>query len=954
MHAMSRLPTGQTASDQSSPRSGRLVDFHQEQILFLQGELSEAPLWKPGAQRSQEPGRSFPPSPCFSLWSNYRDPARRQPCKGGWQRQKQPLRPKPNYAADCPTGGADQLVSSFQGLTLSKQNVEQNLLEILSDLKSGQTVSAHHLAHRLHVQKKVVNHHLYKLHHQGQLSRSGRTPPLWRLAEGRDVWEASQEGRPSIREERSCLLDLEIGEEGSSASYQEDSSIASPDMAEVKEKICGFLFGVVDSTAHNLAKNIGLNKAREVNAALLALEKLGEVHKENASPPKWSLTDNKRKRMQVKIKVEEVQQMVPPDAEPPAPCLEPEAPAHLPSPHPSPPPPPPPPPLPDEEEEKKIENGQQATELMEPGARRPRWGSPSRKRPRYYRFSLYDHFENSSWASDDIPEDMNAMSNQDESRYIMVSPLSPSYAAQFDTAFQCTPLEKLMACQKKNPVSGLIEYTQYMYQHCEFVLLKQSGPSHEPRFRYCVKVGEQIFPAVVSSSKKGAKQMAAEAAMKGLTGETIPSPEQTEAPSEPPLELQGGQLANPEEAKTVSAKGVGELIKYLNSNPVSGLLEYARANGFAAEFKLIDQTGPPHDPKFVFQAKVGGRWFPSVTAHSKKQGKQEAADAALRVLIGENEKAEHMAEGLGVTELPVSGSTLHDQIAMLSHQRFNALTARIQHSLLGRKILAAIIMRRGQEGLGVVVSIGTGNRCVKGEELSLKGETVNDCHAEIISRRGFIRFLYNELMEFDPSAPEGSIFQPTEDGKLKIKDDVSFHLYISEQANAAGEGQHQPLFENPKQGKLRTKVENGYLYSQGHLTRAICCRMSRDGNAFETRLPAPYLVNHPEVGRVSVYDSARQTGKTKESSINWPKLDMSRVSKQNLFVLFRLLCAKMGREDLQNFTVYSEAKGSAVPYQSAKQQFFWGLQEMGYGSWICKPQEEKTFVLPEPAAPPIL
>lgn len=33
-----------------------------------------------------------------------------------------------------------------------------------------------------------------------------------------------------------------------------------------------------------------------------------------------------------------------------------------------------------------------------------------------------------------------------------------------------------------------------------------------------------------------------------------------------------------------------------------------------------------------------------------------------------------------------------------------------------------------------------GNRCVKGEELSLKGDTVNDCHAEIISRRGFLRY----------------------------------------------------------------------------------------------------------------------------------------------------------------------------------------------------------------------
>lgn len=59
-------------------------------------------------------------------------------------------------------------------------------------------------------------------------------------------------------------------------------------------------------------------------------------------------------------------------------------------------------------------------------------------------------------------------------------------------------------------------------------------------------------------------------------------------------------------------------------------------------------------------------------------------------------------------QLPVSGSTMHDQIAMLSHQRFNALTTRIQHSLLGRKILATIVMRKGTDSLGTVVSLGTG------------------------------------------------------------------------------------------------------------------------------------------------------------------------------------------------------------------------------------------------------
>lgn len=186
-----------------------------------------------------------------------------------------------------------------------------------------------------------------------------------------------------------------------------------------------------------------------------------------------------------------------------------------------------------------------------------------------------------------------------------------------------------------------------------------------------------------------------------------------------------------------------------------------------------------------------------------------------------------------------------------------------------------------------------GNRCVKGEELSLKGDTVNDCHAEIISRRGFVRydemsllraafkvlkrtpplplflllghyikvrlsfslcnpvrFLYIELLKYYDGA-DNSIFEPAGD-KLQIKSDISFHLYIrwdyhlpscspplpfvpttlSSQCHTfvfqstapCGDGalfdkscsevgdnveHHQPLFENTKQGKLRTKVENG-------------------------------------------------------------------------------------------------------------------------------------------------
>uniref|UniRef100_A0A8C6LYV9 Adenosine deaminase RNA specific n=1 Tax=Nothobranchius furzeri TaxID=105023 RepID=A0A8C6LYV9_NOTFU len=643
----------------------------------------------------------------------------------------------------------------------------------------------------------------------------------------------------------------------------------------------------------------------------------------------------------------------------------------------------------------------------------------------------------------------------------------------------------------KNPVSVLMEYSQRSGNPIEFINTGQAGPPHDPRFAlspfesfrglqilgsgvvlFCgfaslpqkpsssvpsvlsqlqtiiwlsrpfhllravlrfmfrVKVGENLFAEASAPSKKAARQLAAEEAVKELMGDGKLDSEgdlsTASCPTLPPL--------TENELRAAHEAGVGDLINHLNNNAVSGLLEYARARGFAAEIRLVSQSGPPHEPKFTYQAKLGGRWFPPVFASNKKQGKQEAADAALRVLIGEAEKAARTGE-LIPTELPVSGSTLHDQIAMLSHQRFNALTTRIQHSLLGRKILATIVMRRG-EGLGTVVSLGTGNRCVKGEELSLKGETVNDCHAEIISRRGFVRFLYSELLRHYDGADD-SIFEPGEDNKLQIKPDITFHLYIStapcgdgalfdKSCSEAGDDAqgHQPLFENAKQGKLRTKVENGegtipvessaivptwdgiqhgerlrtmscsdkimrwnvlglqgallscflhpiylksitlgYLYSHGHLTRAVCCRLARDGEDFSNSLPPSFRLNHPEVGRVSVYDSTRHTGKTKESSVNWclpdqqsvevldgtkGKLDgnkqaVSRVSKSNLFGLFRQLCQRCSRPDLLSLPSYAQAKMSATSFQLAKQMFFKALSVHGYGAWIGKPLEEKSF-----------
>ncbi|XP_008852938.1 double-stranded RNA-specific adenosine deaminase isoform X1 [Nannospalax galili] len=1106
-------------------------NFQLQQIDFLKGLLPEAPLI---GKQSQSLPPFFPEfCPRFSgppaqgrqleLWGIPRSvPLRSQGLQIGL-----PLLPP--HGKGLPWRGADRLCSHFRELSIS-QNQEQKILGLLVALGEGKATTAQVLATELRVPKKDINRVLYSLEKKGKLRKGSGTPPLWSLS---PLGQALPEP-PRVESVDSCSQEIPHAEPGlESESRDPTSDLEEPpeplDMAEIKEKICDYLFNVSNSSALNLAKNIGLSKARDVHAVLIDLERQGDVCRQGATPPIWYLTDKKRERLQIKRSTlsgpaatlaaipEATRSVSFPTCHSPLSGASSSIAA---------------PP--------KVENGQEPVVKLE--NRQETRPGPMRLRPHVYHSGPsragYVDFENGQWATDDIPDSLNSIHTAPgEFRAIMEMPsfYSPGLP-------RCSPYKKLTECQLKNPVSGLLEYAQFTSQTCEFKLVEQSGPPHEPRFKfqvvisgrefpaaeagskkvakqdaavramtillreakakdsgnpeelslcpmdedpekpaevqpltssstslfsgkspvttllecmhklgnscefrllskegpahdpkfqYCVAVGAQTFPTVSAPSKKVAKQMAAEEAMKALHEEAANS---TDNQSEG---VNSESLDNLESVVPNKIRRIGELVRYLNTNPVGGLLEYARSHGFAAEFKLIDQSGPPHEPKFVYQAKVGGRWFPAVCAHSKKQGKQDAADAALRVLIGESEKAEH----LGFSELPLTGSTFHDQMAMLSHRCFNALTNSFQPSLLGRKILAAIIMKKNSEDMGVVVSLGTGNRCVKGDSLSLKGETVNDCHAEIISRRGFIRFLYSELMKYNQHTAKNSIFELARGGeKLQIKKTVSFHLYIStapcgdgalfdkscsDRAVESTDSRHYPVFENPKQGKLRTKVENGegtipvessdivptwdgirlgerlrtmscsdkilrwnvlglqgallthflqpvylksvtlgYLFSQGHLTRAICCRVTRDGTAFEDGLRYPFIVNHPKVGRVSVYDSKRQSGKTKETSVNWcladgydleildgtrgtvdgPGNELSRVSKKNIFLQFKKLCSFRSRRDLLKLS-YGEAKKAARDYEIAKNYFKKSLKDMGYGNWISKPQEEKNFYL---------
>lgn len=1118
---------------------------------------------------------------------------------------------------------ASRTFSSGRYSLQGTKEIQKQVYSSLASLQQGETIQARVLAKKLRLPKKIVNQALYALSRSDQVVKLETTPPLWRLCKEGDP-ESSHHTHFRAKTEKNLVQDTFIKQnqcisekvkpdscltsatsltaEASSDSSDEsedsekesssealnsdqasekDSGLSSTmEAKDTKEQILQYLHKTGQASALMVAKNLGMRNAKQVNSTLYAMEKHGELScNSDVMPPAWELTAHRRDRMNRQRKAAVAASVIHDKSElcgTPGPAK-----AGYTAPkmvcgsglseefmtwenHPS-------------SQTSVSRNSTFGNEMFDEQSHSGRdfipglENIPSNDKDltsvpySSYNTSCYlaqdKNGGHSEWALDDIPEFLNTIRSE-----VAVSLAAPLHPAQNTEAVR---LQKLRLALSKNPVSGLMEYAQYLGYSCEFLLLEQSGPSHnprfqmqvmldgrrfppaeasskkvakkvaaaetlralqrelegttsieneaeqpavplaelndfaedccenmeeppkalarslpggknpvsvlmehsqrrghaiefihtgqdgpahDPRFKFQVKVGDSLYPEASAPSKKAARQLAAEEAVKALLTEgqlQLNKPQHTfcplgegdlsqampPCPSLPPLtaaELQAAHEA-----------GVGDLINHLNNNAVSGLLEYARSRGFAAEIRLVAQSGLQHEPRFTYQAKLGGRWFPPVCASTKKQGKQEAADAALRVLIGEAEKAARTGEL--TAELPVSGSTVHDQFAMLSHQRFNALTARIQHSLLGRKILATIIMKRGADNLGTVVSLGTGNRCVKGEELSLKGDTVNDCHAEIISRRGFIRFLYSELMKRWDSPEEDNIFEVAEDGLLKIKDDITFHLYIStapcgdgalfdkscsEVAEVTGSA-HVPVFENAKQGKLRTKVENGegtipvesstivptwdgiqhgerlrtmscsdkilrwnvlglqgallshfmhpvylqsitlgYLYNHGHLTRAVCCRLAREGCELVKSLPPHYTLCHPEVGRVSVYDSTRHTGKTKESSVNWSlpdqlkveildgtkgkvdssKLEVSCVSKSNMFRIFRDVCKRAGRHDLLSLTSYAHAKMAARSFQQAKEQFYKALSQLGYGTWIGRPQEEKSFEASESGA----
>jgi double stranded RNA-specific editase B len=240
-----------------------------------------------------------------------------------------------------------------------------------------------------------------------------------------------------------------------------------------------------------------------------------------------------------------------------------------------------------------------------------------------------------------------------------------------------------------------------------------------------------------------------------------------------------------------------------------------------AKFLIVDETGRSHSKVFTCELVLDGKTYQG-TGQSKKTANVCAAARALFELYG----VIHCTNNQDVSEPTdlefLVPQPLADKIAEMVNQKFAQLTESSDMSNLNRKVLAGIVktVQKGEEVVEMdVISIGTGTKCIAGEHLSNTGKALNDCHGEIIARRGLCHYLYEQLDLALKGKLKLSCFSKKRNGQFALKEGVAFHLYIS--TSPCGDGRifspKEKAVEDPDdrhpqrktRGLLRTKIENG-------------------------------------------------------------------------------------------------------------------------------------------------
>lgn len=93
-------------------------------------------------------------------------------------------------------------------------------------------------------------------------------------------------------------------------------------------------------------------------------------------------------------------------------------------------------------------------------------------------------------------------------------------------------------------------------------------------------------------------------------------------------------------------------------------------------------------------------------------------------------------------------------------------------------ILAAFVLRNSLSGEPKVISLGTGSKCLPEIRLCKEGDTVHDSHAEVLARRGAVRWLMEEIKRY-AAAGTSEWIERIPSGRFALKSGIQVTLYVS-------------------------------------------------------------------------------------------------------------------------------------------------------------------------------
>ncbi|CAB3401476.1 unnamed protein product [Caenorhabditis bovis] len=219
---------------------------------------------------------------------------------------------------------------------------------------------------------------------------------------------------------------------------------------------------------------------------------------------------------------------------------------------------------------------------------------------------------------------------------------------------------------------------------------------------------------------------------------------------------------------------VKEAVERSGKNPVSLFNELVvQFNKTPPQYEFYNRNCPNdkvHKNQFICitminDTRIEGRILPQ-----KKLAKVSCALRGLEVILNYLNMQVEQKIDFG---LP---TTIHELFRLHTYAKFYELSRDNMNAFGLEKVIASVFIKANNQFR--IISLATGNKCLIGENIRTDGKALNDCHAEILARRGLMRFFYSEIAKFllDPNK---SIFEKGRQGRFNLRPGITFHLFIN-------------------------------------------------------------------------------------------------------------------------------------------------------------------------------